>query len=226
MNSTTGQSFRVRALLFDMDGTLVNSIAVVERTWSRFAKRHGLDVNRVLAACHGRRTSETVAEFAPPGVSIAEETARIDAEELADFDGIVEVPGAARLLGSLPADRWAMVTSADRNLATRRMAAAGLSLPPVTITAEDVISGKPAPDGYLAAARALGVSAAECLVFEDAPAGLRAGEAAGAKVVAVATTLGEGDLVGRHWVRNFTAVRIGVVADGLFEVGLAPISGL
>lgn len=226
MNATTGQSFWVRALLFDMDGTLVDSIAVVERTWSRFAKRHGLDLDRLLAACHGRRTSETVAEFAPPGVSVAEETARIDAEELADFDGIVEVPGAARLLASLPADRWAMVTSADRNLATRRMAAAGLSLPPVTITAEDVANGKPAPDGYLAAARALGVSASECLVFEDAPAGLRAGEAAGAKVVAVTTTLGEGDLVGRHWVRDFTAVRIGVVADGLFEVGLVPMSGL
>lgn len=128
MNAKIGLSFRVRALLFDMDGTLVNSTAVVERTWTRFAERHRLDVDRVLAACHGRRTSETVAEFAPPGISVAEETARVDAEDLADIDGILEVDGAVRLLASLPADRWTLVTSADRDLAARRMAAAGLRM--------------------------------------------------------------------------------------------------
>lgn len=218
MTPTVGLSLRVHALLLDMDGTLVNSIAVVERTWSRFAQRHGLDVDQVLAACHGRRTSETVAEFAPPGVSVAEETARIDAEELADIDGIVEVDGAARLLASLPADRWAVVTSADRNLATRRMAAAGLPLPPVMITAEDVNNGKPAPDGYLAAGRALGVAPADCLIFEDAPAGLRAAHASGGQVVAVATTLQEADLVNETWIHDFTAVRIAVTGDRQLDV--------
>ncbi|WPZ37193.1 HAD family hydrolase (plasmid) [Thalassobaculum sp. OXR-137] len=221
MESTLGPGFRVHALLFDMDGTLVNSIAVVERTWTRFADRHGIDADKVLAACHGRRTSETVADFAPPGVSIAEETARIDAEELADFDGIVEVEGATKLLKSIPAGRWAVVTSADRNLANLRMAAAGLPLPQVMVTAEDVMIGKPAPDGYLAAAEALGVTPANCLVFEDAPAGIQAGNAAGAKVIAVATTLEEQDLEDQFWIRNFTSLRVGLAADGLLHVASA-----
>lgn len=145
---------------------------------------------------------------------------RIDAEELADIDGIVEVAGADRLLVSLPADRWAVVTSADRTLATRRMAAAGLPLPPVMITAEDVVNGKPAPDGYLAAARALGVAAEDCLIFEDAPAGTRAARASGGQVIAVATTLDEQELAGQHWIQDFSVLRVGVAADDSLDVSV------
>lgn len=218
MTTTNGQTYRVRAILFDMDGTLVNSTAVVERTWTRFAERHDLDASEVIAACHGRRTAETVAEFVPSGVSVERETAIIDAEEVADVEGVVEVEGAAPLLASLPVDRWALVTSADRELAMRRMAAAGLPLPPVTITAEDVVNGKLAPDGFLAAAQALGVSPADCLIFEDAPAGLQAAHTSGAQVIAVGMTRPEAELVNETWIHDFTALRVRVTGDRQLDV--------
>lgn len=175
----------VDAVLFDMDGTLIDSSVVVERTWRAFASRHGLDPDKILATAHGRRTEETVARYLPEGIDVVAETRRIVAEEVADTAGVVAVPGAAELLASLPRRRWAMVTSAGRALARRRMAAAGLPFPPVVITAEDVLAGKPAPDGYLAAADALGVPAIVTVIFEDAEAGLRAAVASGATTVVV-----------------------------------------
>ncbi|WP_426235940.1 HAD family hydrolase [Pseudomonas sp. TWP3-2] len=208
MQLQTGSLISTQALLFDMDGTLVDSTAVVERTWGRFADRHGLDLDTVLHAAHGRRTAETVAMFAPAGVDIDAETARIVAEEIADTDGIVEVPGARRFLESLPASRWAVVTSASRELAVRRMQAAGVPIPPILITAEDVASGKPAPDGYLAAARVLGVEPAHCLSFEDARAGLLSAHAAGTRVIALATTLKAEDLYDEEWIADFRALEL------------------
>ncbi len=173
------------ALLFDMDGTLVDSTVVVERTWRRFARRHGLDAERILATAHGRRTGETVAGYAPAGVDAAAETARLVAEEVEDVDGIVAVPGAPELLAALPRGRWAVVTSAGRELTHRRMTAAGLPLPPLLISADDVTEGKPSPEGYLAAAAALDVLPAAAIVFEDAEAGLRAAAAAQSPAVVV-----------------------------------------
>lgn len=173
------------ALLFDMDGTLVDSTVVVERTWRSFADRHRLDVARILAVSHGRRTGETVAEFAPAGVDIDAETGRLTAQEVADTDGIIEVPGAAALLAALPEGSWAVVTSAGRDLAEARMAAAGVPVPAVLISAEDVTAGKPSPEGYLLAADRLGVAAAQTVVFEDAEAGLVAALACGARTVVV-----------------------------------------
>ena len=173
------------AVLFDMDGTLIDSSAVVERTWRAFAGRHGLDPDEILATAHGRRTEETVARYLPEGIDVVAETRRIVAEEVADTAGVVAVPRAAELLASLPHRRWAIVTSAGRALARRRMAAAGLPFPPVVITAEDVLAGKPAPEGYLAAADALGVSATATVIFEDAEAGLRSAVASGATTVVV-----------------------------------------
>ena len=213
-------AYRVHALLFDMDGTLVNSIAVVERTWTRFARRHGLDVDKVIAECHGCRVSETVAKFVPRGISVAEETARVEADEVSDVEGIVEIEGAARLLAALPEGRWAVVTSATRNLASVRMAAAGLVPPPVLIAAEDIHKGKPEPDGYLAAAAALGVAPSDCLVFEDAPAGIQAGHAAGAKVVAVATAAGARYAAGFPSVRDLASLHVGMASDGRIDVFL------
>jgi sugar-phosphatase len=173
------------ALLFDMDGTLVDSTTVIERTWRSFASRHGLDAEQVLASSHGRRTEETVAAFAPAGVDIVAEARRLVAQEVLDIEGIVALPGAAGLLASLPEDRWALVTSAGRDLAEARMGAAGLPVPSVVISADDVTAGKPSPEGYLAAADRLGVLPHQTVVFEDAEAGVLAARASGARTVVV-----------------------------------------
>lgn len=174
-----------QAVLFDMDGTLVDSSAVVERTWRAWAVVHGVDFAHLMESSHGRRSIDTVREFAPPGMDIEAENRKIEAQEISDTDGIVPVPGAAELLARLPADRWAVVTSASRELAITRLTAAGLPLPGTLVTAENVVRGKPDPEGYLLAARLLGTTAEQCLVFEDAPAGLEAGQRAGCDVVAI-----------------------------------------
>ncbi|MFD6950857.1 MULTISPECIES: HAD-IA family hydrolase [unclassified Nocardiopsis] len=176
---------RAQALLFDMDGTLVDSTAAVRRTWWRFASRHGLDGDEILAAAQGRRTIETVAMFAPSGTDVDAETAWLVSQDETDTDGVTAVPGARELLAALPSHRWALVTSAGRALAAGRMAAAGLPLPPVVVSADDVEHGKPHPEGYRAAAHALAVSTRSSVVFEDTEAGLRAAHAAGALPVAV-----------------------------------------
>jgi len=176
------------ALLFDMDGTIVNSIAVAERVWSDWAEKHGLDVASFLPTIHGRRGIETITLLDLPGVDPQVEIDALLLAEIEDVDGIEAIEGAAAFLHSLPADRWAIVTSAPRELAVRRLEAAGLPIPPVFVTAEDVERGKPAPDCFLLAASRLGRRIEDCLVFEDALAGIQAGEAAGAAVVVVTTT--------------------------------------
>ena len=172
--------------LFDIDGTLVDSSAAVERAWRRVSQEFGVDTDAVLAACHGRRSVDTVREFFPPADQPAAQK-RIDELELADRD-VAACRGAADLLASLDGQPWAAVTSGPRPLMTARLAAAGLAVPRVLVTAEDVRRGKPAPDGYLLAARELAVSPTSCVVVEDSPAGVAAGQAAGALVAAVTTT--------------------------------------
>jgi len=176
------------AFLFDMDGTLLSSIACAERVWARWAGRHGVDVAAFLPTIHGKRAVDTVGQLGLPGVDAAAEAAIIQAEEMIDVAGIEQIAGVAAFVGALPPDRWAVVTSAPRELALRRIAAAGLPVPPLMIAAEDVVHGKPAPDCFLLAASTLGVSARDCLVFEDAPAGIAAAEAAGASVLVISAT--------------------------------------
>jgi len=176
------------ACLFDMDGTILSSIAAAERVWADWARRHGLDVAAFLPTIHGVRTVETIRRLALPGIDAEAEAAGITAAEMVDVGGIAAIAGAAGFLASLPAARWAVVTSAPRRLAARRMAAAGLPAPPLMITAEDVAHGKPAPDCYLLAADRLGFAAADCLVFEDAAAGIAAAEAARMELVVITAT--------------------------------------
>jgi mannitol-1-/sugar-/sorbitol-6-phosphatase len=178
---------RCEALLFDLDGVLVDSRAVVERTWRHWAQRHDLDPTDLLRVAHGRRTRETLQAVAPH-LNLASEVAWLDAAELADVDGLVAVEGALRLLSALPGSAWGVVTSGGRTLAQRRLEAAGIPIPRVLVTSEDVALGKPAPDGYQLAAKRLGCEPESCLVFEDAPPGVAAGRAAGARVVALTTT--------------------------------------
>ncbi|AKE59437.1 HAD-IA family hydrolase [Citrobacter farmeri] len=173
------------AFLFDMDGTLVDSTEVVENEWRRFSARFDLDAEEVIAFAHGRQTLDTVIHFLGAGEEAVTAADELDARELMILDGIVAIAGAADLLQRLPQDRWALVTSASRELAINRMHAAGLPLPAVMVCAEDVAEGKPSPEGYLKAASILGYRAQDCIVFEDAAAGIRAGNASGARVIAV-----------------------------------------
>jgi sugar-phosphatase len=179
--------FTARALLLDMDGTLVNSDAVVERCWSRWAIRQGLDPAAVLPVVHGRQGHATMAELLPhrPMAQNYAENAVMLAEETADTEGIAPIPGAPAFLAALAGRPHALVTSAGEALALARMGAAGLPLPPVLVTAERVSAGKPDPEGFLKGAAELGFSPAECLVFEDAGVGIAAARAAGMRVVGI-----------------------------------------
>ena len=175
------------ALLFDMDGTILTSIAAVERAWGSWARRVGLGADTVLDYMHGRRALDTIRHFLPdasPEIQAAE-AAWLEAFELEDLGGIQAIRGAGAFLSALPASRWAVVTSATRRLALKRIAMAGLPLPEMLVSAEDVARGKPDPSGYRLAAERLGVDPARCMVFEDAPAGIAAGLAAGAQVMVV-----------------------------------------
>jgi mannitol-1-/sugar-/sorbitol-6-phosphatase len=205
-----------RALLLDMDGTLVNSDAVVERIWRRWAERHGLDGDEVLKVAHGRQGHASMALLLPgrPVEQNLAENARMLAEETADMDGVVAVPGAVEFMAALRAAglAHALVTSADVPLSTARMAAAGLPLPEVRITAESVGASKPDPEGFLKGAAELGVDPADCVVFEDSGAGITAGRAAGMRVVGV------GPRAGYHRpdvaVRDLRDVRVEALGDG------------
>ena len=177
-----------RAFLFDMDGTILTSIAAAERVWASWATRHGVDVESFLPTIHGARAIDTINRLALPGVDAEVEAAWITEAEIEDVEGVAEVAGAAGFLQSLPAHQWAIVTSAPRALALRRMAAAGIPEPDVMVTAEDVTAGKPDPAGYRLAAQRLGVQISECLVFEDASVGILAAEAAGADLVVMTST--------------------------------------
>ena len=208
-------NFDVDAILFDIDGTLVDSTGAVERAWRTFTAAHGIDADELLSISHGRRSADTIAQFLPP-----EETdsavAELDALEMADLDDVVALPSVAELIGSLPPQRWAAVTSGNRELMIKRLGAAGLPTPSVLVTAEDVNDGKPHPEGFLLAARSLGFSPDRCLVIEDAPSGVEAGLATGGPTVAVATSHPAAALQAATAVVDTLAqLRLEVVDDGL-----------
>ncbi|MFF6782726.1 HAD-IA family hydrolase [Streptomyces sp. NPDC012510] len=209
-----------RALLLDMDGTLVNSDAAVERVWRRWAERHGLDGAEIMKVAHGRQGYATMAVLLPdrPMEQNLADNAQLLAEETADVDGVVPISGAPEFLASLVTGGvpHALVTSADVPLSTARMAAAGLALPEVRVTAESVGASKPDPEGFLKGAAELGVAPEECVVFEDSGAGIEAGRAAGMRVVGV------GERARSHGpdvvVPDLTAVRVETAGGGFIRL--------
>ena len=185
-DSAGGRAFA--AFLFDMDGTLINSIPSAIRVWTRWADSHGIDPERVLRMMHGVRAVETVRNLNIAGLDAEHEAEVLTQAEIDDVGDITAIKGARAFLQALPPERWAIVTSAPRVLALRRLEAGGIPKPRVLVTADDVVIGKPAPDCFLLAARLLGVAARDCLVWEDTLAGITAAEAAGAAVVVVSAT--------------------------------------
>jgi sugar-phosphatase len=196
------------AALFDMDGTLVDSTAVVEAIWRDFCREHGVDERVLVPWSHGRRTPDTVRHFLPdtPADEIAAIVADLEGREAGTMAGIVEIPGARALLESLDLP-WAVVTSAPRDLAVRRMVAAGLPPAPVLVPADEIEHGKPHPHGYLRAAELLGVAPHECVAFEDAEPGVRSALDSGARVVVVGG-LESSYAEGLARVPDLTAVRL------------------
>jgi mannitol-1-/sugar-/sorbitol-6-phosphatase len=191
------------ALLFDMDGVLIDSTPAVARVWSRWALARGFNPEEVVAAAHGRPSLTTVRQYLPHADHLAE-NAEVERQEIEDLEGVVALPGVMDLLNSLPEARWTIVTSCTRRLAEVRLKAAGLPLPKSMVTSNDITNGKPHPEPYLKGASILGFSIEECVVVEDAPAGIRAGKAAGARVIGVKTTVQDAALrqAGVDWIVN------------------------
>lgn len=179
--------FGCDAVLFDLDGVLVDSMPAIERVWREWADLHGLDMADILAVAHGRRTAETISLVAPR-LDAEAEARRLETKEIENTDNVRPIEGAAALLETLPPDRWAVVTSGTHALAHARLRACGLPIPEAFVGAEDVRRGKPDPECYLRGAKLLGVRPDRCVVVEDAPAGITAGRDAGATVIAVTTT--------------------------------------
>jgi mannitol-1-/sugar-/sorbitol-6-phosphatase len=218
MQIAPGTLISARALLFDMDGTLVDSTVAVERVWNNWATSHGVSFSDVAHRMHGRRAIDIMRDLAPPGLDLEKELKIVDDNELNDTDGIVHIAGAAELLASLPRGSWALVTSAQRSLACARMTAGGLPLPEVIVTSDDVSLGKPNPDCYQLALERLGLRPEDVVVFEDALAGLAAGRAAGCRTIAIASTIPTEDLDHEDWLYDLSRLRLESVADeGLMQ---------
>ncbi|MEU9152028.1 HAD family hydrolase [Streptomyces sp. NPDC048417] len=210
-------TIHAQALLFDNDGTLVSSLDSVERCWTRWAAEYGVTEEFARVELHGRTAADIVADLLPAHL-VPEAVARVEQLEVEDVPdgGVRLLPGTTALLDSLPADRWAVVTSATRRLAEARLDAVGIR-PKTLIAADDITRGKPDPAPYLLAARRLGVDPARCVVFEDAPAGLQAGRAAGMTTVALATTHQAHELDADLVVQDLSALSA-LVTDHLVEI--------
>lgn len=190
-----------RAALFDLDGVLVDSTPAVTRVWTGWALEHGFDPDSVVRMAHGRTSLATIQELLPNADHAAEDR-DVELREIEDVADVVPLPGALGLLQSLPADRWAVVTSGTRPLAEVRIRAAGLPLPRHFVTATDITHSKPHPEPYVLGARSTGFAPCDCVVLEDAPSGIRSGKSAGARVLALRTTSPEAELIqaGADWI--------------------------
>ncbi|GAA0457239.1 HAD-IA family hydrolase [Streptomyces olivaceiscleroticus] len=218
---TAPRTLTARALLLDMDSTIVNSEAVVERCWRRWAAEQGMAAEEVLKVVHGRQGWATMAALLPdrPMEQNHEDNRRMLAQETADTDGVVPVPGAPAFMAAIAAVPHALVTSASVPLAEARMGAAGLSMPDVRITAESVSASKPDPEGFLKGAAELGFAPEDCLVFEDSEAGIRAGQAAGMRVVGVGERAAA--FAPTVQVDDLTQLRVEVLPEGGVRLHIA-----
>jgi sugar-phosphatase len=212
--------FRCSAILFDLDGVLVDSTRSVARQWRIWAHERGIDEEKVIAVAHGVRAVEVIGIVAPHLDAVAE-VRILESREAADHDGVAVMPGAAALVRSIPSGGWGVVTSGTRHLASARLQLAGIPVPKVMVTADDVANGKPHPGPYLKGAELLGANPAECLVIEDAPAGIQSAHAGGMKVIALTSTypgsaLGEADAI----VQNLAQIHLSVDGAGKLEISI------
>ncbi len=200
-----------KGVLFDLDGVLVDSTPAVARVWTIWANKHGFDPDETVRIAHGRPSLATIKELLP-SADHDTENAAVERMEIEDVGGVVPLPGAVGLLKALPANHWTIVTSCTRALALVRLRVAGIPIPQKLVTSTDIMNGKPHPEPYLKGAEILGVAATDCIVFEDAPAGIRAGKAAGGRVIALQTTERDPLLreAGAQWiVKDLASVRVG-----------------
>jgi mannitol-1-/sugar-/sorbitol-6-phosphatase len=211
----------VRGILFDMDGVLISSTGADERCWMQWARHHGMEGSFSLQSTHGRRAIDTLRDLRPD-LDPEPELRRLEAYDAEDYSGLIVLPGVKRLLDSLPADRWTIVTSATTRLLKGRVRHAGLPVPTMLVPAEAVANGKPHPEPYLAGARMLGLKPRDCLVIEDSPAGVASGKAAGSRVLAVLTSHASEELTAANWqVRSLEHVTAAVNGDGSLTIELA-----
>ncbi|WP_375419772.1 HAD-IA family hydrolase [uncultured Sphingomonas sp.] len=206
------------ALLFDMDGTLITSIDSANRAWTSWSEMRGFDPAYVISIMHGVRTVETMKRL---GVSDPEaEAAWITRREIEDTEGVETIAGVEDFLAGIPHDRWAIVTSASRALAEARLARAGIAVPTILVTSDDVVRGKPDPSCFLLGAERLGVEASRCLVLEDTVAGLTAADAAGAAGLAITFTHEHPIATAHPSIRDYRGLTVSVAAEGLV-IGVA-----
>ena len=219
------KTFDCAAILFDLDGVLVDSTGSVTRQWRRWAEEQNLDPDEVVEIAHGVRTIEIVRRLAPH-LDAKAETLRLEKREADDHQGVSVMPGAAELLKAIPPGRWCVVTSGTRYLATARLQLGNLPMPKVLVSADDVSKGKPHPEPYLMGAKLLGVNPTECLVIEDAPAGIRAAHAGGMKAIGITSTypppaLQEADVV----VQSLAQIKVrNTGGSGRLSAGVEEIS--
>jgi len=214
--------FKARAILFDMDGVLIDSAPAVERVWRKWAHARHLDPDKVVAQAHGRRSIETIRAVAPQ-MDAGRENAKVEQMEIDDKEGVTALPGAFDLMRRLPPEQFALVTSATRPLAVARLGYAGLPIPRHMVTADDVVHGKPSPEPYLKGAALLGLAPAECIVCEDTPAGIASAHAAGMRAIAVGNTYPARELAAADaMAASLEGIAIEVRADGLLLIINAP----
>lgn len=211
-----------KAILFDMDGVLMDSTPSVERVWRAWANMHGLDPEKVAPQAHGRRSIETIRAVAP-AMDAEKENIVVEQMEIDDKEGVTALPGAVKLLAHLPPDQFAIVTSATRPLAVARLGYAGIPVPRHMVTANDVVHGKPSPEPFLKGAALLGFAPADCLVFEDSPAGIFSARSAGMKTIALQTTYPADQLQAAHAIIGNLADVKATVRNESIGLELVPI---
>ena len=209
-----------RAILSDLDGTLIDSLKCVDYAWEAWAKSHDLDIEAIKKSAHGMRTADSL-KLLVPHLDLASEMQALEDLECSVTTDLIEIAGAEILLKSLPKAHWAIVTSGSRRLANHRLSFVGLPRPDVFVTADDVTAGKPDPQCYVQAAQGLGIAPGDCVVLEDSPAGIKAGKTAGARVVAIGFSRADYDISQADYVvHDLTKIQVQSDSSGRLTISL------